>query len=753
MADEKNVRVALILSAYDRMSRVVNESMNKSIGHLNRFKKAADRIGGSGTGSAMGGVITAAAAYEFGKNAVEMAEKYESMAISIKQSMTNAAGQVAPAYDKIIALSGRLAESYKGGKVEIMGMMNSLINTGMNASVITEKFSKSVLDYGRVMGIPYDEAATIIGRTIKMGKIAQGDMAALPDLFSRMKILGVTNAEDIAQAVGRSGMGVMGMGGIKNMQAMAAIIVKIQQATGGAAGAGAAMQVIMSKLADPAKMTKFNEQLHKSGISMQFYDKKGKFLGLENMVAQLGQVPANLRQQVFGQMFGRRGGVAAASLSDLGIKGYNETLGKMMSQQSLMNKSEERGRLVTEKLQIAMSALKGIMIDFGMKLMPMIARMAEVATRAAISFKNWYKENQVLGQTLKYLVIGLASLKIATMAYNFVVIGTIKNVGRFAGGVAKSLLNIRDLKDTIHFYILEMKQAAIYEKMAAASQWIFNTSLYGCPIVWIIAGVMAVVVAVIVMIKYWDKIKERLVFLTPVIKVFKNLWVQLKGSISSLAMAIQPILGMIGRLFNLFKPLFSTAFKTVAIAGFVLIAGAITLIGGAIWVVVKGLTILIKTFTRVINFVTSVGSIFFRAGSNIVKSIFNGIQSMASKPIEAMRNIVQKIRNFLPFSPAKEGPLSTLHRVRIVETIAQTMKATPITRAMKSITGEVAGQSYKFNGGSQSGAGLVYAPVVNIYGSATGKDKDDFMAMLKSHEAEVMRLIQSNQARNERKKY
>lgn len=43
---------------------------------------------------------------------------------------------------------------------------------------------------------------------------------------------------------------------------------------------------------------------------------------------------------------------------------------------------------------------------------------------------------------------------------------------------------------------------------------------------------------------------------------------------------------------------------------------------------------------------------------------------------------MQKIRNFLPFSPAKEGPLSDLHRVKLIETIAQTITPTPLLERM-----------------------------------------------------------------------
>jgi len=52
----------------------------------------------------------------------------------------------------------------------------------------------------------------------------------------------------------------------------------------------------------------------------------------------------------------------------------------------------------------------------------------------------------------------------------------------------------------------------------------------------------------------------------------------------------------------------------------------------------------------------------FTAGKHIIMSLAKGIWSVITSPVQAIKNLVSKIRRFLPFSPAKEGPLSTLDR-------------------------------------------------------------------------------------------
>src|SRR5690606_41372054 len=65
---------------------------------------------------------------------------------------------------------------------------------------------------------------------------------------------------------------------------------------------------------------------------------------------------------------------------------------------------------------------------------------------------------------------------------------------------------------------------------------------------------------------------------------------------------------------------------------------------------------------------------FFDAGKNIVTSIADGINSAIGKVTDAIGNVTKKIRDFLPFSPAKEGPLRDIMNVKIAESIAEAIK-------------------------------------------------------------------------------
>lgn len=73
--------------------------------------------------------------------------------------------------------------------------------------------------------------------------------------------------------------------------------------------------------------------------------------------------------------------------------------------------------------------------------------------------------------------------------------------------------------------------------------------------------------------------------------------------------------------------------------------------------------------SAVIGFVTSIpgkitsalgnlGKLLYNAGANIIQGLIDGIESMISKLTGAVSGAVKKVRDYLPFSPAKVGPLS-----------------------------------------------------------------------------------------------
>jgi len=84
--------------------------------------------------------------------------------------------------------------------------------------------------------------------------------------------------------------------------------------------------------------------------------------------------------------------------------------------------------------------------------------------------------------------------------------------------------------------------------------------------------------------------------------------------------------------------------------------------------------------SRIVRGLGKIGDLLLNAGKSIIRGLVRGIKSMASAPVDAVKGIVGKVRDFLPFSPAKEGPLSgrgspEIAGATLVEMIADGMQS------------------------------------------------------------------------------
>ncbi|MEG2213940.1 MAG: hypothetical protein RRY35_08600, partial [Clostridiales bacterium] len=81
------------------------------------------------------------------------------------------------------------------------------------------------------------------------------------------------------------------------------------------------------------------------------------------------------------------------------------------------------------------------------------------------------------------------------------------------------------------------------------------------------------------------------------------------------------------------------------------------------------------------------GGKFFNAGKNIVVSIADGIRGAIGTVKDAIGSVVQSIRDYLPFSPAKVGPLKDLNKLNFGGTISESIynAKKPISDAMADL--------------------------------------------------------------------
>lgn len=192
-----------------------------------------------------------------------------------------------------------------------------------------------------------------------------------------------------------------------------------------------------------------------------------------------------------------------------------------------------------------------------------------------------------------------------------------------------------------------------------ASVWSFTAALLANPITWIIVGIVALVAAIILLWRNWDS----------VVSWIQGVW---NGFVNGIKAGFDWIR-------NLFSGM--PAWLQIAIAAFMPFIGipmliithwdAIVGFFTNLWSRVKDA--FVNGINAVKNFFLGIPEWFRQSGAKIIDTLVEGIKSAAMKPVEAVKGIFQKVRNLLPFSDAKEGPLSelTLSGQRTMSTLAQ----------------------------------------------------------------------------------
>jgi|GEM_PF-2011403 len=159
------------------------------------------------------------------------------------------------------------------------------------------------------------------------------------------------------------------------------------------------------------------------------------------------------------------------------------------------------------------------------------------------------------------------------------------------------------------------------------------------------------------------------------------------------------------------------------------------------------------------------GSWAYTAGANLVKAIAGGIWSAITFPQHAMEAVVTKIRAYLPFSPAHEGPLRNLNRMRLVETMADTIRPGPALAAIRRTATAIAiaapmtiGPAIglpamaRASGGAGGGIVIQIKQEIHIDGAVAG-DAQKLLTTLRQHGEELADIIDRRLAHRARREF
>lgn len=719
---DKTLQIGLILVAYDKMTKVLKAATGEAIESFSRLqekiKQTSEKLAMVGTASYFAG---SQILYSM-KKPIDAFMELEDASTQLKVTLMKDTGEISEKFEEINKIAAKLGAELPGTTSDFYRMASYMKALGITEESIAGGALEAAAKLGAVLkpfGVTYEEAAISVAKFKESLGIADKELISFMDIIQRVAHQGVKLEEmryvfaDLAGTL--QPLGIQGLEASKSITSLVAMLIKTGR-TG--MEVGNAISDMIRQSMDIERVSKANQMLSQFGIQLNFVDEQtGKFKGIENLIVQLDklkELPDAVRMEVFKAIFGAGSAMAVANIiATKGIEGYNQMIDRMKEQASLNKRVEESLGTLRNMWEAFTGTFQNALAAIGKGAAPLLKWLANTLNNISEAIGNFAEKHKTLTTIISS---GAVILGGALMVFGSLGIA-LSVVLRLSGAAIKGFMIFGSLAKAVAPILISSLKAItvafrVFSVTAIAGLRAVAVAMLTNPIGWILLGITALVAAGYLLYRNWDKVS----------KALSSAWNWLRENWKKLLQVFM-------------------------------------------WV--NPITMPIMALNKLVKYVFGID--LFSAGKKIIETLWKGIQSVAMKPVEAVKNIVQKIRNFLPFSPAKEGPFKDLHKIRLIETIAEGMKASPLVVAMKQVLEPVKAvmqpliqpvkqvlEPVKATGTAQavraSNITVNYSPSINISG-AVAQAKEDLMAMLRQHQAELLKLIQDAQAKAQRVAY
>lgn len=406
---DKSLRIAVVLSAYDRMTRTVNDAVNRSSEKLEQLRKKSMNLFGTGTAQvAAGAGIVASLA-----PAVSAFADLEDSATRLKSVMMKAGG-ILPAeqFDKVNKLAIELGNQLPGTTSDFQNMFATMIRGGVAAENILSGTGKAAAYLAVQLQLPYEEAARGAAKLKEASGVADSEMMRFMDTISRLDNVGV-KFDEMQYAFARSAgqlkfLKIQGIDATNQIAALYAMLIK-----GGASGetVGTGMSTAFSSLFDQKKMAKANEAAKKLGFQFDFIDKKGNFKGVENFVKQLDKLKGLSEQKiadVLAPIFGATGQDSQfiKTIAQGGFAAYADMQKRMADQASLQEKVTMQLGTLKNLWDAATGTFTNFMASFGEAMAPELKALTQYFGDLSAKLQDFTANHPRLAKLFALLVAG-----------------------------------------------------------------------------------------------------------------------------------------------------------------------------------------------------------------------------------------------------------------------------------------------------------------------------------------------------------
>jgi TP901 family phage tail tape measure protein len=406
--------LGVTVKLFDQMSGGMGRIVQQVDGLRGKLQKLSDQAsaigrGALGTGLIAGGTLAKPiAAFA----ALEDASTRLKSAMMDKNGMTGA-------FEQVNTLAVKLGDRLPGTTADFLNMMATLKKFGITDQSILTGVGEATAYMAVLLKQTPEQAAEFAAKLKEATGVADADMLKFMDTIQRVYHQGVS-ATEMMYAFARSAgalkaVKLQGLEASREMSALYAILIKTGM-SGETVGTG--MGAILNGLQDTKKIAEVNAVLKaQKGLTLEFTDKKGNFLGVQNMMTQLDKLkelePGQLNK-VLKHLFG--GGQDMQMVSTLisnGTDGFRKMTADMEKQADLQRRIEAVLRTLSNLWEAATGTFTNLLASLGEAVGEDLKMLTEWFGKLSESVKGFVQANPTLAKWLGRIALGFAGLMIA----------------------------------------------------------------------------------------------------------------------------------------------------------------------------------------------------------------------------------------------------------------------------------------------------------------------------------------------------
>ncbi|MGB8507601.1 MAG: phage tail tape measure protein, partial [Pyrinomonadaceae bacterium] len=305
-------------------------------------------------------------------------------------------------------LGVRLGNSLPGSTQDFLEMFSTLKQGGLDTEAILNGAGEAAAYLAVVMKEQPKLLAEPYAQFGKQFQLKPEDYAKSADLFARAYRATGLRAEDLIEGSKFFQLRAGAPLGLKNMQGaetgvqlMAAL--KSYGLEGGVGGREAATFF--------SHMATHKDALQKVkkdfGVDLQIFDKKGNFLGIDNVFKQMEKLRGLKTQQqiqAFKELGGEEGAGVGNIFMQMGAKGWQETGEKMQKVPPLQEQINESLKTYNAKMESLSGTLDNLKVTAFTPMIAPLSTVADKANSAVGAIQEFSATHPALTSTITYLV-------------------------------------------------------------------------------------------------------------------------------------------------------------------------------------------------------------------------------------------------------------------------------------------------------------------------------------------------------------